>query len=285
MRARYITMALFGAACWLAGCGSSEPQPQFVQRMITLESYQPPSSASRDTLSEHPVLYLHSVNGQLRGLTNADPNAEPRVGAEVSVRNLIGELQNARVIAERMLPDSLELPGAVNLVLDRNLGFAQVGEAMMIAGRGTFQDPYLVTAEGFSHDVDQVMVHPQIGPVGWSAWVWWMPDNSLRYIVWPDQGRTPEMFNVVPDGDTADFETLTESLAATMDTSRHIPEPMERQVGIWAYEELPYSRLIKLMDAMKYPSDGPVVAGRFAFLAGERWGPPEPGTAGRGNQP
>ena len=70
-----------------------------------------------------------------------------------------------------------------------------------------------------------------------------------------------------------DFATLTAQIKATIDTVDFIPEAPDRLIGVWAYDELEYEKLVRLFDALRADSEQ-MVGGRVTVLQGPQWGPP-----------
>jgi len=258
----------------LGGC-SEEPKSSLVRQLTEVRGYRPPESASTDSASPYPTLYFRAVGDSLKGIANPNPLERLREVAESGPEELITQLRFARQALQERAGDSLAVPGDVNLVLDREMRFGNVMEAIYVASYGTFGLPHFITARGKDHEIEPPTIHPQFGPVGWSAWVWWLPDQRMKWVAWPDSAQEFAVGVLPSKRGKADVAALMDSLHVALDSAKHIPPGPERLIGIAAYGALPYTELIALMDALRYPRSGSPLAGRITMLE-DRMLPPPP---------
>jgi len=275
---RRCTIALCGAfviGLLLGGCGRRSDSQGLVWQLTHLDEYHPPESASRDTARYFPTLYVRAERDSLMGIVNPNPLEPFRDVAEAPGRDLITQLRFSRQVLQERAGDSVRVPFDANLVLDRKMNFGQVMEAVYITNYGTFRVPHLITASGHEHVVEPPRIHREFGPVGWSAWVWWMPDQSVKWMAWPDSSQRMVMRTLPSRDGAADIPALLDSLHQALDGKEYIPPGSDRLIGVWAYDGLTYPELMRFMDEIRYPKKGIQLAARITLLQGENWSPPE----------
>ena len=273
--------ARFGGICLLIGalflvgqngCGTDDP---LVERLTSVDNYDPPDGASTDTADYNPTLYMRVVDSALVGIANPEPLHDVAGALDVPYTDLIERLRTARGIVESYLPENAHLPPDINLVLDEDMTYEDVTLAANICALASFPRPHLVTSSGHRVAVGIPLVHPVLGPVGWSAWVWWKADQSLLWSVWPDSGQGFRVSSIPARDGEPDMDRLVDMLRRGFAARDSLPAARDRQIVVWAYDELPYEDFMPLLDALKYPKQDSLLCGRFALLNEPVWLPPD----------
>lgn len=272
--AHAIVLAGTFAVAFLCAACHKEPEGSLVWQLTHLKEYQPPESASTDSAGYFPTVYVRAEGDSLYGIVNPNPLEPFRDIAESSPPDLVMQLRFTRQVLQERVGDSLRVPGDANLVLDRKMTFGQVMGAIYVANYGSFVVPHLITAAGREQVIEPPRIHEKFGPVGWAAWVWWMPDQALVWTAWSDVAERFTVRAIPSKGGLANIAALLDSLRLTLDARDYIPVGPDRLIGIWAYDELAYSELMQFMDALRYPREGSKIAGRITLLQGENWRPP-----------
>ncbi|HOF60241.1 MAG TPA: hypothetical protein PLG27_07330 [Candidatus Latescibacteria bacterium] len=259
--------AFFGIKS-LMGPGSLKEQ------LTGQKKYQPPSSASTDSAFAFPTIFMRVVGDSVRGLVSIDPTKKIDAGTELGVQEMVNRLRvGHQTLAQN--PGPRGVPNAFNLVLDKSSTYGQAMLGIYIGVNGTFQMPFLITAEGNQHSVEPPRMHPQFGPMGWAAWIWWLPDQRIKWVVWPDSLEGNFTFHVLPaKNGKPDIEGLRGKLRTAMDGKAHIPPPQQRLIGFWGYDSLPYESAIQFFDVLRYPKTGEPLCSRLTLMEGEMMSPP-----------
>lgn len=267
----------FAVASFAGGCEEKSKLEGLGWELTHYKEYQPPASASTDTARYFPSLYVRSERDSLMGIVNPNPQEPFPEVAEASPENLVMQLRFSRQALQERAGTSVRVPLDVNLVLDRKMSFGQIMEAVYLSNSGSFMIPHLITASGREHLIEPPRVHREYGPVGWSAWIWWMSDQSMKWMAWPDSAGRVAVRTLASEGGAANLSALVDSLHGALDGKPHIPPAAQRLIGFWAYDGLSYPQLMQFMDVLRYPEKGQPLAGRITLLQGQLWAPPESG--------
>jgi hypothetical protein len=280
LRALSLFVIIGAVAAVFSGCSNSDSE---LRRVLTrYDRYTPPESRAKEAPSEHPTMYVRRSGGELVGVVNAEPLAGIDDAIEQPIRELTTQLGYVRRAMQERTEEGERIPPDALLVLNKDFTFVDVMRAIYASNAAGFPAPHLVTKKGYVHSVEPPMVHPQAGPYGWSAWMWITEGDTVRWMPIPESAIVPGVepdpdavwqMKVPPARGSIDFATLTAQMRATIDTLDYIPEAQDRLIGIWAYDDFPYEKLVRLFDALRADSEQ-MVGGRVTVLQGMQWSPP-----------
>ncbi len=255
--------------------GCSGEERTLKQQLTETELYRPPVSSSTTEAGYFPTLYARmGADTQLAAIANPDPLESLDGVAEMTGRDIVDFLKSARTTMQERSPDSVMVPMDINLVLDRDMTADEVIGSVLLAANGSFGLPYLVMANGNVHLIEP----PRMGrgaPAGWAAWVWLQPDNTFRWAVFPGARGRLRLSNIPSLDGTMNLEAFADSVAQVLDARDDIPPGIDRLIGLWTPDDLPYTDLVRLMDAIRFPEDpADVLAGRITLVLGRPWAAP-----------
>jgi hypothetical protein len=284
-RFRTHTAALLGAVMvFIAALSACDDTDSGLRRVLTrYNRFNPPESISTVAPIQAPVVYVYRTGGEFKSVVNPDPLTGIEDAPEQSLVDLAAQLKFVRQVLQDEAGDSVRVADDILLVGDRNLTFNGVMSAVYTVNHGTFIRPHLVTSDGYLHAVEPPTMHPQAGPMGWSAWMWITEGDTIRWMPIPESAVNPVpqenpdslwSVKIPPVNGEMDIDRAVASMATELENLDYVPDGMDRLIGIWAYDDLPYPTLMKVMDALRFPADGKPIGGRITMLQGWRWAPP-----------